>query len=363
MDQISEKNKDQDNKIIKYILLTIFLIFVISCNSVTMLGYYILNIPNNIEQSIDDLNDLSYINKPRKYIDPLIDSEAEYLLQRSSNNFHLSYQDPDSEEDLKQYEDFVLVNLEQSYEELAVKFSKTIPEPIEIVITDDQDWYEIEFGFDYDDEIPYGGLTTYRRILVLIADDISNYKNDFSEILKHELVHVFQFEAFSDQLVTYPKWFLEGTAEYFSGAQHISAYHYPEANLFNNLDRLSDTFESGDLYETSAAYVVSFEFISFLVSKYGEEKVLDLMLNERQYLNEDYKIADFNELFIEFFGQDCNSLYENWYYLKIFRSDLEFDSHLIKIPCIQDGYNIIVYNSKFLENIELGWRNWHTRMA
>lgn len=344
--------QDKDNGIIKIIVIALIAMLVISCNTASLLGYMIIDaLTTQDDQTISDIQNLFNYDEPRTYIDPDIDEESEYLLDRSIDNFRLIYDTGTEEGKLDQYVPFILANLQQNYEELSVKFNSEIPDQIAVVLTEEQDWYEIELGFDYDQELPYAGLTTYRRIVLLITEDLSGYENDFNDLLKHELVHIFQFEIFSDQLVTYPNWFLEGTAEYFSEAQIAPLYYYPEANLFNNLDRLSDSFESGELYETSAAYLVSHEFIKFLVEQFGEEKIIELMLNQRQYLNDDYRIADFEELFEIFFEQDCNFLYEEWYYREIFDEDQ--DSELLGRYNTINKHNsgLIVYNNEFFKYI------------
>jgi len=127
-------------------------------------------------------------------------------------------------------------------------------------------------------------------------------KGGFSGVLTHELAHLFTHQLYP---FYEPLWLREGLA-YFVAGQGKSEFRQKVNLLISNGDFLSriDTTKSWreNLYKD--VYQLSFLWVSFLIKKFGKEKILELL----RRINFPYEGVKFGEVFVQVYRQDLDSL-------------------------------------------------------
>lgn len=240
----------------------------------------------------------------RQYIEPTDSIENETLAESAAINFYIDFHE-DTDRNMYEYEtEFIRLNLEYEYQQLRARLGQELLIQTEILITDQQEVYEDVYGFDYTEKLPYAGLSTQDRMVILIAPDKSYDKEGLNSLLAHELVHLFQFQA-NNQISKYPLWFVEGGAEYFSSSQHYPIYTSKQIEKFNTLTALEEKMADQEVEVVMDAYNTSHLFLRYLVDQYGEDTLSSVMFPT------DGAIA-FEDSFANSFGSTPDTLYRSW---------------------------------------------------
>ncbi|MBN1871060.1 MAG: hypothetical protein JW800_00645 [Candidatus Omnitrophica bacterium] len=87
--------------------------------------------------------------------------------------------------------------------------------------------------------------------------------------LRHELTHILIDKYFSNA----PLWFHEGVAQYVEYARPADIGKFPKYPGRLSFAKLNNNFQKDDTKEEEDAYLYSYGIISYLIEKYGEDKL------------------------------------------------------------------------------------------
>lgn len=137
--------------------------------------------------------------------------------------------------------------------------------------------------------------------LVFEKESVHKKKN-FPKVLTHELAHLFTYQLYP---FYEPRWLLEGLA-YFVANQGKSDFRQRVKLLINDDDFLSkiDTTKKWQENLYHGAYQLSFLWTSFLIKKFGKEKILKLL----KKIDFPYRRTRFIKVFEWVYKQNLNSL-------------------------------------------------------
>ena len=129
----------------------------------------------------------------------------------------------------------------------------------------------------------WAGALTYPRYGVVLLKTPGAMKSSgrqYWSLLQHEMVHLVIGEAETKQGVRFPRWLSEGVATFISGEMDLSRLlHLSWAQVTRraiSLDTLASSFPE-DPAMAEAAYAQSFLFVQYLMRKFGDEAVADLV--------------------------------------------------------------------------------------
>ena len=137
---------------------------------------------------------------------------------------------------------------------------------------------------------------------LIFEKESTHKKGDFPRVLTHELAHLFTYRLYP---FYEPRWLREGLA-YFIAGQGKPDFRQRVNLLVSNGDFLSriDTAKSWRENLYHGAYHLSFLWVSFLIKKFGKERMLELF----KKINFPYEKKKFDEVFIQVYRQDLDSL-------------------------------------------------------
>jgi len=203
---------------------------------------------------------------------------------------------------------------EDSYTHHVEKFNHIIDKKIPLII------YSSPSYFLQTNVIPsllpegVAGFTEYFKERVVVH--FHGSYADFAQLIRHELVHVFQMEKIMYVCKTHrkrnppmpPLWFTEGIAEYWSEGWD------PEADMFLRDMVISGNIISFDrLYTISGTYMmykVGQSILKFMAETYGDDKLTLLFENW-------WKEPSFSLIVQQTFGASLAEIGKDWeYYLK-----------------------------------------------
>ncbi len=140
--------------------------------------------------------------------------------------------------------------------------------------------------------------------------------NDFTHVIRHELVHVFMTtkisRILSDHRMTTgslpPLWFVEGGAEFYSTKQDAQAEMVMRDALINNyFVGLEDMYQ---IYGSFLMYKEGQSFLEYVADVYGKKRVMLLIDNFWMY-------STFEELLEHTLGRSLKDIDSDWlFYLK-----------------------------------------------
>ncbi|MCA9375201.1 hypothetical protein KC622_02625 [Candidatus Dojkabacteria bacterium] len=248
----------------------------------------------------------SLVDNRHEYIDPEENASTEGLLKYADDRFYFEFSPEISYEDSINYqyeEDFILTNLASEYDRYARLFGEELPYKIRVLYFDNQADYEKATQQPYGYDIGYGGYTFAGEINIYMGSDLAYSKQDFFKLISHELFHAFQFRYYL-AVITTPRWFDEGLADYFSDTKSASVRatleDYPVDSL-NDLDRL---FNGDSLGKANAAYDLSNNFIAYLASQSSDKVIIDIIKN--------VTYSDFETQFYKEFEAYPEEVFHNW---------------------------------------------------
>jgi len=137
---------------------------------------------------------------------------------------------------------------------------------------------------------------------LIFEKESTHKKGSFPRVLTHELTHLFTYRLYP---FYEPHWLREGLA-YFIAGQGKPDFRQRVNLLVSNGDFLSriDTTKSWRENLCNGAYQLSFLWVSFLIKKFGKEKILELP----RRINFPYEKVKFGEVFEQLYQQNLNSL-------------------------------------------------------
>ncbi|MFH1612476.1 MAG: BamA/TamA family outer membrane protein [bacterium] len=177
---------------------------------------------------------------------------------------------------------------EQSYDKVtnSLKYIPTKITPL-IIYKSHNEFEETNVSPDFIGE-GVGGFTTFSKNRIVIPLDFS--KKELQRIITHEFTHVVHLNFVSEQQIkNIPLWFMEGLAEY--QASHWSTYEkmlIRDAILndtFIPIENLNDALSGkGSVY---LAYKEAHSLIEYIVSCFGEHKLIDIFRYSKETLSFD----------------------------------------------------------------------------
>lgn len=206
---------------------------------------------------------------------------------------------------------FASVILEQQYDYLASILQTDIENPIPVIIYNSySDFKQTNVTLQIIEEAT-GGFSEILKNRIVVA--FNGSYDDFEHVLKHELVHIFQFQIFYRDIatslatITYniPLWIIEGSAEYLSIGWDETAESFIRDLMYNNM---IINLEELSQYGGYIVYKEGQAFFKFIDDVYGKEKITELFQNIsfRKNFNSAIKktfgkkIEDLNEDFIKY---------------------------------------------------------------
>ncbi len=176
--------------------------------------------------------------------------------------------------------DFAIYVLEEAYEEFSSIMPKAPKGKIPVLIYNSpDDFRQTNVIFDLIDEGVGGFTEAFKKRVVL---PFSGSYDDFRHVLRHELVHVFQYEMLSatgmlfEAMGRIPLWSIEGMAEYVSIGWDISGKVFVRDLVLNDL--LVDVDELA-YYGGYLIYKQGQAIYYYIDSVYGRQKLKAFISN------------------------------------------------------------------------------------
>jgi hypothetical protein len=184
--------------------------------------------------------------------------------------FHIYAHNPDLAGEVKNH-------LEFSYQEISSFLDYTLTEVVSVYVVDSDEEFKSMLGGGFPDW-GIGCAIPSRNTIILKSPLRFNYQRPFSELVAHELAHIFLGNLAKG--VALPRWLDEGFAMHQSREWRIGQdVAVARAVLTGSILRLSEIESVNAFRETKAqlAYNESFLAVSYLAYEYGEEVIRELV--------------------------------------------------------------------------------------
>jgi hypothetical protein len=171
----------------------------------------------------------------------------------------------------------VETHLESSYQKIASFLDDTLTDVVSVYVVDSEEEFRSMVGAGFPDW-GIGCAIPSRNIIVLKSPLHFNYDRPISELVTHELAHIFLGNLAEG--VALPRWLDEGFAMHQSQEWRMGQdIAVARAVLTGSLLRLSEIESVNAFREKKAelAYTESFLAVSYLTGEYGEETVRELV--------------------------------------------------------------------------------------
>jgi hypothetical protein len=243
-----------------------------------------------------------------RYIDKDSDLETfNSLLSDSQLHFTFEFNVQD-EQQFEEDRQFILVNLENQYSRLSVKFNKTITNKITIKLVDDIEVFSSDLGTDTLDISGFSAFSLGGDLVEAYINPVyTEDKYAIAHTLSHELVHIFQYQInneISKYTVTWSgaDWFIEGMAEGFSYPNEDSLIHSDVYKTIPDVSTLNSLVDSYDPDAYTIGYDVAELFFLYLTRTYGEDKMVNLVGCK----------TSFNTCFNQQIGESPQDVFSQW---------------------------------------------------
>jgi len=171
----------------------------------------------------------------------------------------------------------VELHLESSYQKISSFLDDTLTQMVSVYVVDSDEEFRSMIGGGFPDW-GIGCAIPSRNLIVLKSPLHFNYHRPFSELVTHELAHIFLGNLAKG--VALPRWLDEGFAMHQSREWRIGQdIAVARAALTGSLLRLSEIESVNAFREKKAqlAYTESFLAVSYLAGEYGEEAIRELV--------------------------------------------------------------------------------------
>lgn len=167
--------------------------------------------------------------------------------------------------------------LEEGYQRASAYFDFNLPEKVTVSVTASSE----EFDHLVSGTLPDWSIACAipeRNLIVLKSPDRYHYRKNITEVLKHELAHIFLDKYFDADEI--PTWMNEGFAVWFS-----ESWGWEErilvgrAVLTGSVPRLTQLDSLGHFRQSKAqlGYALSFLALSYLESQYGQRSFKEII--------------------------------------------------------------------------------------
>jgi hypothetical protein len=258
----------------------------------------------HLKYTVDENSyDLTYPVKFEKINNKWYDSGPDYR-EMNNGNIRLLYLEED-----EKYAEMVM--------EAAVESYKTVLDNFNL-----EDWNKVVIKFySNDDWLRQFVKPTNKSKFLAFAEGSGNIsltyseyassdeelKYSFKSTLIHEITHEVSFAIANYK--PFPQWVFEGIAEYYAGPP-LSIREFDELRMWTieELDTV-DFWQMTDRVERRSFYVTSAKIIRYLVDRYGEEKIIELLktIGESTLPN-----SKWQERFIEAFEKTYGITYDEF---------------------------------------------------
>ena len=207
----------------------------------------------------------------------------------------------------KQYAEELLTLLRSSHTELSAQLELKLVNPVAVFLCPSEDVFDKLTG-NYVPHWGAGVADPIKSVIVLKSPGLTQDRDSFPKLVKHELVHIIVGQAvkFPGRL---PRWFSEGIATLFSYDEHFSAGKaISKALLSDSIIPLDEIDEVLKFHQAKAtlAYEESYSFTLFLKEEFGLPALVSLIHS----LNKD---IPFEKAFTQIFRADLFDLELKWY--------------------------------------------------
>ena len=171
----------------------------------------------------------------------------------------------------------VKLHLESSYQKISFFLDDTLTQVVSVYVVNSDEEFRSLIGGGFPDW-GIGCAIPSRNIIVLKSPLHFNYHRPFSELVTHELAHIFLGNLAKG--ASLPRWLDEGFAMHQSREWRIGQdIAVARAALTGSILRLSEIESVNAFREKKAqlAYTESFLAVSYLTHEYGEEAIRELV--------------------------------------------------------------------------------------
>jgi len=292
------------------LIISLFILFSISCASFSALLGYILGTSQQSEEKITEKETIIekqvYYEKEgaERYFDEDSNKkEFQKLLSDAEDHFTFTYE-VQNQKDFEKDRDFILANLEHQYSRLSILFQTETSVKITVILTDDLEQFKEDLNLDTESGIvPYSAFAIGNdKIEIYINPLFTADKFDIAHTISHELVHIFQSQVNTYISLFHPDWFIEGMAESFAFPSEEVLIHGSIYKEVPDLDMLDSVIRSPQAENYLVGYDASHMFFLYLLDKYGEDKMIQLVQVE----------SNFETNFTRIVGIAADDAYATW---------------------------------------------------
>jgi hypothetical protein len=165
----------------------------------------------------------------------------------------------------------------KAYAQISDFLEDSLTHPVTIYIAENENDFKSKLGADFPDW-GIGAAVSGHNLIVLKSPARFRYNRPFSEVLKHELAHIFLDKATGN--ATPPRWMDEGFAMLQSREWRIGQDILIVRAVFtNSIIPLSQIENLNDFSDNKAelAYTESYLALSYFLEEYGKESFFKLL--------------------------------------------------------------------------------------
>jgi hypothetical protein len=253
-------------------------------------------------------------NSEARYVDQESASDVfNKLLTDSAKHFTFEYKVADPIQ-YKNYQDFVLVNLENQYARLSAKFDIEMKLRLKVILVDDFSTFKKDVEIEFTDEPTLMAVfySKDQRIEIFVPKkQLSIDKFLLASVSSHEMVHAFQYTKYSNVFIKKDAliWLYEGMAEDWKYPKEDSLIRKDLTSGVKSLADLNSKLTSSLQDDISVGYAVSGEFFKYLEQTYSEAKLVKIFDNS---LTRNMWNKDFNDTFKNNTGILPEQAFQTW---------------------------------------------------
>lgn len=224
------------------------------------------NMPENI-YDYDDTNYIDMIDKSGSFSDEGGNVFNSYI---KNENFEIYYNN--SESNAKEHAEMTLEQLEAEYDNFINLFrvDKESMPIIKIYMYNKRTSYSKEMeALNLTTNMLSNGVTTCRNKFLFVYKEIND---EWKVSCVHELNHIVCINAVKDMYIY--RWLIEGLAMYYS--QDIDTYGKA---YYKNIVKAGIIDYRNLCYDNNLSYILGYSMVEYIISKYGEDSLIDLLYN------------------------------------------------------------------------------------